>query len=137
MNNDSIILLAGQTSNTTGSTSATEFPFIGPVNGTVVVTFSGPFGGGTASLESYDGLGNWAAVPGSSLSAAGAIALTAADYKGLRVKLTGAAGANLIAVAVINHAVPASQTLDTRPWRRGPLDAASGNPTVVTFHDNL
>jgi len=98
---DSFALLTGLSGNTTGNPSATEAPYFGPVNGLVSVLFSGSFGGGTASIEVYDGA-NWVPVSSSSpatLSAAGAISWQGSAL-GIRAKLTGSTSPNLNATAV-------------------------------------
>jgi hypothetical protein len=99
---DSFALLTGQAGNTTGSVTATEHFFIGPCNGLISVLASGTFGGGTLSLEVFDGT-NWVAVSGSNpatLTAPGTLTWQGSAL-GVRCKLTGATSPNLNATVVL------------------------------------
>ena len=99
---DSFKLLIGQAGNTTGALTATEFPLLNyPVNGQVSVIMSGTFGGGTASLEVFDG-NNWVPVISSptSLTAPGVLVYQGAAL-GVRVKLIGSTNPSLNATAVM------------------------------------
>ena len=94
---DTVTLLSGAVA---GGTTGTNFAI--PVNG--LVSFHLGFtalGGGTLSIEAYDGV-NWNAVPCLTLTAATIQTLQGVAL-GLRAKLTGGTGAtglSLIAVLV-------------------------------------
>jgi hypothetical protein len=99
---DTFKLLVGQTGNTTGNTTATEFPLASyPINGMVAVHMSGTFGGGTATIEvTADGV-NWVppVTAPASLLAPGVLVWQGSAL-GVRAKLTGATSPNLNATAV-------------------------------------